>query len=338
MSDNQEPTTATLGSIDADERSFYLGTLRGRRIAVAAADAACVAECEAVARELAASDVDVVVVTPGDDVGPVDADDVLSLWRSFSLGSPVTIAHADPVAAATGYAIGGRMYKLVVVGADAVLVGSDGARRSFVDVSVIDADGPLSWAADALRRGVDSVNLVPPGGLADELFTYDGAGTLLTFGDYGEIRPVGFDDYDAVAALLRRGSDLGYLRPRSDEELASVLPRALAFFVAGGSPAGVVALNDSPYRASGFGELETLYTISRFRGEGLGRRLVAALDDHARAVGVARLFAVTASDEAAAFFVSCGYEEVDADGVPDAKWNAYPAGRRGAVRCFVHPV
>lgn len=325
-------------TIDPDERSFYLDTLRGRRIVLATAEPACVDECATVAAELAAAGVDVVVVVPGGDLTPVGPDDLLALWRALAVGSPVTVAHGDVVGAATAFAVGGRMFKLVLVGHDVVPVDAGGLRHSFVDVAAAELDASTAVAAAALSQGVDSVNLAPPGGLAAELFTYEGAGTLLTLGDYGEIRRVGFDDYDAVAALLRRGVDLGYLRPRDDDDLAAVLPRALAFFVAGGSPGGVVALHEAPYRGSGFGELETLYTVNRFRGGGLGRRLVAALDGYARDLGLRHLFAVTTSDEAAAFFVSCGYDEVGADGVPAAKWDAYPPERRSAARCFVHTI
>src|SRR5207249_3052794 len=72
-------------------------------------------------------------------------------------------------------------------------------RLSFVDADVLDTllrQGQAEWSGlgdrrallvavrEALHAGVDSVNLCTPEGIADELFTYEGSGTLFTRGDY----------------------------------------------------------------------------------------------------------------------------------------------------------
>ncbi|MFN8104895.1 MAG: GNAT family N-acetyltransferase [Acidimicrobiia bacterium] len=318
---------------DDPERDFYLSSFEGRVVVLAAVERASGDECRAVGAELAAAGAQVVVVVRGEDDPAVDPARIVATWHALGAG-PVTLVSRDVVATAGEVASAARAHKLVVVDADLVVRDPAGTRRSFVDVARAGLPARLQAVARPLYEGVEGLNVVGHGDLDRELFTYDGAGTLMTMGDYGEVRRLGFADYAAVADLLRRGVDLGYLRPRSDDELESLLPRALGFFAAGDEPAGVVALADAAYGGSGLGELEALFTISRFHGEGVGRRLVEALDDLAAGRGLRGLFAVTSSRDAAEFFNSCGYVEVDAGELPAAKWGGYPPERRARVLCL----
>ncbi|MBX7160721.1 MAG: GNAT family N-acetyltransferase [Acidimicrobiia bacterium] len=327
---------------DDPERDFYRSSFKGRVVVLAAADPGSERECRAVAAELVAAGAQVIVVVAGGpgEVEPdpePDPDTVVDTWRRLRDGDgPVTVTGADVVSTAAGLAAASRAHKLVVVDADLVVNGPDGARRSFVDVGRAGLPARLQNLARPLYEGVEGLNVVGAGDLGRELFTYDGAGTLMTLGAYGEVRRLGFADYGLVADLLRRGAELGYLRPRDDPELESLLPRSLGFFAAGDHPAGVVALAEAPYRGSGRGELEALFTISRFHGEGVGRRLVEALDEVALSHGLRGLFAVTSRPEAAEFFRSCGYVDVDAGALPAAKWVDYPPERRDRLICFQH--
>lgn len=320
--------------IPEEERAYYLATFAGRTLVLGVLHEGALAECRRLAEELRERGACVVMVEPGSQAGPVGDSDVVQVWRALSERGTATILRSGVRPAAERIAEAGRVHKLVLVGEGLVLRDRSGERRSFVDVGTAGLPAAIMDVAGPLYRGVEGVNLCEPGFVAEELLTYRGSGTLLTLGDYGEVRPLGFDDYAAVAALLRRGSALGYLRARSSEEIEAVLPRALGFFVSGGSPAGVVALESDRYVGTGYGELESLFTISRFHGEGVGRRLVEALEDKARNSGLAHLLAVTTNDDAADFFRTCRFDEVRADEIPDAKWASYPAERRGSVRCF----
>lgn len=320
--------------IPDEERAYYLATFAGRTLVVGVLHEAALGECRHLAEELRERGARVVLVEPGPNAGPVEDADVVDVWRTLNERGTATIRRTDVRSAAERIAEAGRVHKLVFVGERLILRDRSGERRSFVDVATAGLPAAIMDVAAPLYRGVEGVNLCEPGRVAEELLTYRGSGTLLTLGDYGEVRPLGFDDYAAVAALLRRGSDLGYLRERSSEEIEAVLPRALGFFVSGGSPAGVVALESDRYAGTGYGELECLFTISRFHGEGVGRRLVEALEDKARDSGLGHLLAVTTNDEAADFFRNCRFDEVGPDEIPDAKWVSYPADRRRSVRCF----
>jgi len=88
------------------------------------------------------------------------------------------------------------------------------------------------------------------------------------------------------------------------------------FFVVrcGGEPAGCggvqivdAAANDIPY-----GELKRMYVRPRFRGQGLGRRLVHHLTDVVRAHGldVVRLETGIHQTEAIALYESCGFGRI----------------------------
>ncbi len=318
-----------------DERSFYLDLFRGEYLVLAALDPRSLEECRGVATALAAQGARVVLVSRGEGPEPGADADVVGIWRELARGAVAVRAVVDPAGTASAIAGAGRVHKLVLVGAGLVLRSPDGARRSFVDVAAAGLPGALARVVRPLYAGVQGINLVEPGGIEDELFTYAGSGTLLSLGDYGEVRALGFSDYQAMAALVRSGCDLGYLRPRSEAEIEDLLPRAIGFFVAGSHPAGVVAIAEEPYAPSGLAEVEALFAVSRFHGEGVGRRLVEGIWDRALERGLEGLFAVTTSEEAAGLFRTCGFVEVGPEALPDTKWAGYPAARRERARCFL---
>ncbi len=320
-------------AVPDQERAYYLHTLRDRVIVIAAVDDSARGECVRVGEEIANEAGAHVVVVERSTANAMPGSDglVLEVWRSLKRANFVRVEVADVRVAAALVASGGRVNKLVMVGKGLALETRDGARRSFVDVGAAGLPGDLIDVARPLYEGVDGVNLCEPGGLSAELFTYTGSGTLLTNGDYGEIRRLGYADYTSAASVLARGVALGYLRERSDREVEDLLPRAFGFFTAGPAPAGVVALDVETYSDAGCGELEALFTISRFHHEGVGRRLVEAVFAAARESGLEAVFAVSANPLAIEFFEICGFEPVEHDELPTPKWQNYPSERRGLV-------
>ena len=93
-------------------------------------------------------------------------------------------------------------------------------------------------------------------------------------------------------------------------------------------------LHVTPYTADGAGEIAGLYTMTRFKGERISRRLVRRLVAGARAMHLRYVFAVTGNDEAARFFRGEGFRAASADEVPAAKWRSYDPARRARVRVF----
>ena len=68
-----------------------------------------------------------------------------------------------------------------------------------------------------------SVALCPLCGLARELFTYEGCGTLFTLTDYCRVERLGIDDFYEVEKLIQRGEREGYLKTRTLHEIGQLL-------------------------------------------------------------------------------------------------------------------
>ena len=90
---------------------------------------------------------------------------------------------------------------------------AEGGRLSFVDENVLETvllAGQAEWRGlgdrrallvsvrDALERGVEQVNLCPPEGVTDELFSYAGSGTLFTEGDYTRVGRLALDEFEQI--------------------------------------------------------------------------------------------------------------------------------------------
>jgi amino-acid N-acetyltransferase len=352
------------GPVPEAERAFYIEEFRTDTIVVALAepDSAVVEVVARTAEALVAGAAHLVAVVGGDGralaaglpssaavlagpSGPPDADWLADLWLAIEDGTEVVVAVEPgrelPVAAELAAAM--RARKLVITDPDG---GWGRPPRSFADLAthaaafeaqLADRRGGAVVAAvrAALDGGASNVNLCRPEDLDRELFTFDGAGTLFTSGGYLELGPLRVDDLPAVERLVGQGVDDGVLRPRTRHEVARLAVTGLGARIAGRDHlAGLVSLETDPYREDRVGEVACLYTVSRFSGAGAGGLLVDGLVERAAAEGLRAIFAVTVSDAAAAFFVRKGFEEVDADRLPDAKWAGYDPARRSRARCL----
>jgi amino-acid N-acetyltransferase len=118
------------------------------------------------------------------------------------------------------------------------------------------------------------------------------------------IRSASAADLEAIRALLEQdalpASDLGSSRPQ--------------FLVAcvGAERVGAAALE--PHGAAAL--LRSLVVAPSWRGRGLGRQLVKALERQARAAGIGELVLLTQT--AAAFFAQLGYGVIDRAQAPAA--------------------
>jgi N-acetylglutamate synthase-like GNAT family acetyltransferase len=247
---------------------------------------------------------------------------------------------------ATALAAALRVPKLVLVDPRGGLLAAAPKRLSFADTNVLDTllrQGEAEWSGlgdrrdllvavrDALGSGVESVNVCPPEGVAEELFTYEGSGTLFTRGDYCRIAPLGLDDFAQAERLLERGQREGLLKLRSPDEIAEVLAVGFGATVCERHLAGIAGLLTAPYEAEAAGEIVGLYTITRFKGEGIGERLVTRLLEEAERRGLAYVFACAVDHRAAQFFARVGFERVAPGDVPAVKWEGYDARRRARV-------
>jgi amino-acid N-acetyltransferase len=236
------------------------------------------------------------------------------------------------------------VFKLVLVDPEGGLAREDGARLSFVDLvelrGLLKQRPPLAARRDAFLRevrgmlleGIPAVNVCTAAGLADELFSYAGSGTLFTRKRYVSVRRLGLDDYDAAADLLEKGVEEGFLVPRPTDDTDRILANGFGAFVEGRYLAGIGSL--LPHPASDSGEIAALYAITRFLGEGVGMHLVAFALERARRLGLRSVFACTTSERVGAFFARQGFERVAPEDLPASKWDDYDPERRARLLCF----
>jgi N-acetylglutamate synthase-like GNAT family acetyltransferase len=237
------------------------------------------------------------------------------------------------------------LFKLVWIDAGGGLRGSSGRRLSFVHLDQLRSlrarRGPLSrdprralWreVEAMLDAGVPAVNVCALDGLEDELLTYAGSGTLFSRERYVTVRRLGVDDFDAAYDLLLRGVEEGYLAPRSPEEIDAVLATGFGAFVEGRHLAGIGALLMRPGERCA--EIASLYTLTRFLGEGVGTHLVAFALARARELDLDFIYACTTSERVGAFFERNGLHRVGHDSIPPSKWEGYDTERRTRVLCY----
>jgi amino-acid N-acetyltransferase len=274
-----------------------------------------------------------------------------ALWQQLRRGRLCVLAVRDGAgfpAGVAALAVTLRVPKLVLVDEHGGLA-SGAQRLSFVDEHVLETvlrQGEAEWSGLGHRRalltavraaiagGVEAVNVCRLDGLAEELFTYEGSGTLFTQGDYCRVAPLGIDDFAQAERLLDRGQREGLLKPRSPAEIAEVLAGGFGATICSRHLAGVAGLLTAPYAAERAGEIVGLYTITRFKGEGLGSRLVGELLDQAARQGLRYVFACAVDERAQQFFEREGFARVGPEAVPPAKWKGYDARRRARVSVF----
>ncbi|GEL94584.1 GNAT family N-acetyltransferase [Cellulomonas composti] len=274
-------------------------------------------------------------------------DDALAdLWITTTDARVVLVVAADPgaVAETAGFVAAG-------LGASKVVLTDPGGGwgdppKSFVDLELhSEALGAalrergignlLPAAQTALLGGAFSVNLCRAQDIELELFTFDGAGTLLTLGGYVQLTPLRVDDLPAVERLVAQGVADGVLKPRDRAQVARIAVGGLgARVVRTGHLAGIVGIETEAYGRDGLGEISALITVSEFSGAGSGGLLVDGLVERARSAGLRAVFAVTVSDDASAFFRRRGFREVSRDAVPAVKWRGYDPERLARARCF----
>lgn len=115
------------------------------------------------------------------------------------------------------------------------------------------------------------------------------------------VRPARKEDAPKVHAFLRPYVAAGRLLERTMEELDLLVDDG---FVAddAGRIVGFAALEVYSKKLA---ELRSLAVADGYRGQGLGKRLVAACVERAREKNVLEVMAITSSDE---FFQSCGFD------------------------------
>ncbi len=187
----------------------------------------------------------------------------------------------------------------------------------------------LRAGADACHSGIRRVHLIPrgrDGALLQELFTRDGAGTLISDRPFEELRPARIDDIPGIRVLLEPLEQAGVLVPRPREDLEPMIDR-FSVTERDGTVISCAALFTWPDQ--GIGELACVAVHPDYRARGRGDKLLARMEALARERSLTRLFVLTT--QTAHWFRERGFEQAAVDALPPERRAAYNAERNSKV-------
>ena len=191
-------------------------------------------------------------------------------------------------------------------------------------------DGDLLKAAcDACVKGVRRAHIISyaqDGALLEELFTRDGAGTLVSGDNYEQIRQARVEDIGGILGLIQPLEEQGVLVRRSRDMLETEIG---CYVVAerDGTIVGCAALHHYP--EEGAGELSCFAVDQAYRRAGRGDDILAMVEKLARGQGVQRLFALTTQTEH--WFRERGFRPSSVEELPGPKLASYNAQRKSKV-------
>ncbi|MFN0306222.1 MAG: amino-acid N-acetyltransferase [Burkholderiales bacterium] len=187
----------------------------------------------------------------------------------------------------------------------------------------------LAHAIEAVRAGVPRAHVVShkvDGSILIELFTHDGSGSMITAEDLEQLRTATIDDVGGILQLIEPLEADGTLVRRGREMLEREISR---FFVLEHDRVilGCAALYPFPKERAG--ELACLAVRPEARGYGYGDKLADAICDHARSLGMKRLFVLTT--RTMHWFVEREFREVSIDKLPAERKALYNLQRRSRI-------
>jgi len=127
------------------------------------------------------------------------------------------------------------------------------------------------------------------------------------------IRKAKLSDVDEIYSLVEEFAKKGDMLPRPKLEIYKEV-RSFFVFVDDGAVVGTAAL---AICLDGLGEVRSLAVKVGFAGKGIGKELVTACLDEARALGLEEVFALTYTTE---FFDKLGFKGTEKEKLPHKIW------------------
>jgi len=187
----------------------------------------------------------------------------------------------------------------------------------------------LALGVDACKRGVERVHIVDQAGdgaLLVELFSLDGAATLLTADTYDALCRAGVEHVGGILELIRPLEQAGVLAPRPRDLLERELDRFLVA-VRDGMVIACAALKSYPEVA--MAEIECLAVSPAYHGRSQGERLYHYLEEEARRAGADKVFVLTTQTEH--WFLERGFVAADVEALPACCRHGRDSGRNSRV-------
>lgn len=187
----------------------------------------------------------------------------------------------------------------------------------------------LQSAIEASQNGVERVHLVPvstQGSLLQELYTRDGAGTLVTASDYEVSRQATIDDIGGIIELIQPLEEQGMLIRRSREQLEMTIDQ---FYVMERDGLITACAMLIPYPENNMAELACLAVHADYRNAGRGDSMLQFAEKQASELGLDALFVLTT--QASHWFRERGFETLKLADLPVKRRSLYNYQRNSRV-------
>jgi amino-acid N-acetyltransferase len=186
------------------------------------------------------------------------------------------------------------------------------------------------FASAACRAGVPRVHVINghiDEALLAEIFSNEGIGTLVYANEYQQIRRALKKDIRAILLLTKNSVANEELIKRTRPGLEKII-NDFYIFETDKNPVACVALHQLDATK---GELACLYVSPSHENQGIGRKLIAFVENKARELGFAEL--ITLSTQAFTYFQSkAGFAEGVPDDLPPARREKYEqSGRHSKI-------
>lgn len=176
------------------------------------------------------------------------------------------------------------------------------------------------------KQGVERchcVSYTSDSALLQELFTRDGAGTLVAKDHQEQLSAASIDDVGGILELIAPLEEAGVLVKRSRELLELEVER---FTVIKKEEVIIACAALYPYQEARSGEIACLAIHPDYRGGNRGLRLIQALEQAAKRQSLSSIFVLTTVS--AHWFIEQGYNEQAIDQLPEGKQKMYNIQRK----------
>jgi amino-acid N-acetyltransferase len=188
-------------------------------------------------------------------------------------------------------------------------------------------------ACRACQSGVPRVHVVDgrlDGVVLKEIFSSEGAGTMIYSDEHAGVRPMRPEDIPQVLRIMAPAVEKGVLVPRTAEVLEERLEDFVVFEVDG----LVHACGALHHFSGGTGEIAAIAVDESYASLGIGRRIVLYLLQRARKAGLIRAFALTT--QTWDWFAEIGFTLGAVEDLPPERRDTYD--RRRGSRVLVYPL
>jgi amino-acid N-acetyltransferase len=191
----------------------------------------------------------------------------------------------------------------------------------------------VKLAHRACSRDVDRVHILDgriEGALLQEIFSNQGLGTMIHTNLYESIRDMTSSDVSDVLRIMDPYIEEGILVARDKQSLLHLYHDFVVFDV-DGIVHGCAALHQ---HGDDQAEIAAVAVDSRYRGSGIGRRMVSYLVSKARERGLKQIFVLTT--RTADWFEQMGFQRADISAIPEKRRITYNIDRNSVV--LVYPL